>query len=76
MLWKSMSTTYWFTKTESIATNHNKMQKTLILLFITVTASFGVQAKKVPVHAWLGGLEEAIKASKNGATGICCSPAE
>lgn len=26
MLWKSMSTTYWFTKTESIAINHNKFK--------------------------------------------------
>ncbi len=31
------------------------MQKTLILLLSLITASFGVQAKKIPVHAWLGG---------------------
>jgi hypothetical protein len=48
------------------------MQKTLILLLSLITASFGVQANKIPVHAWLGGPGKAIKASiKNGATGIC-----
>ncbi len=49
-----------------------KMKKIPILLFALMAISLGVQAKKIPVHAWLGGPGKAIKASiKNGATGIC-----
>ena len=32
-----------------------KMKKIPILLFALMAISLGIQAKKIPVHAWLGG---------------------
>jgi NADH:ubiquinone oxidoreductase subunit 4 (subunit M) len=37
-----------------------KMKKIPILLFALMAISLGIQAKKIPVHAWLSGPVKAI----------------